>query len=65
MPARTPAKEAIALAVLLVILVVVVVYQVREMGAPGVTGRPAEARPEFSRVAAARDRAAAVPELLL
>ena len=65
MPARTPAKEAIALAALLVILVAVVIYQFRGLGAPGATDRPAQVRPESSRVAAARDRAAAVPELRL
>jgi hypothetical protein len=65
MPARTPAKETIALSVLLVVLVAVVVFQFRNMGAAGAGRPPAQARPESSRVAAARDRAAAVPELRL
>ncbi len=66
MPSRTPAKEAIALGVLLVLLVVVVIYQMRNFGgAPGGAGNPAQARRESSRVATARDRASAVPELKL
>ncbi len=65
MPARTPAKEAIALAVLLVVLAAVVIYQLRNFGASGGPGRPAQARPESSRTAAARDRAAAVPDVRL
>ena len=65
MPAKTPAKESIALAVLLVILAVIVIYQVKSFSVPGVAGGQPQARPESSRVAAARDRAAAVPELRL
>ena len=65
MPARTPAKELIALAALLVVLAAVVGWQVRNTGATGVSGSLAQVRPESARVAAARDRAAAVPELRL
>ncbi len=65
MPVRTPGKEAIALAVLLVILVVAVVYQYQNLSGPGATDRPPQTRPESARVAVARDRASAVPEVKL
>ena len=65
MPAKTSAKQGIALAALLVVLAAVIVYQLRSFNTGGVAGRPAQARAGTSRAAAARDRAAAVPELRL
>ncbi len=65
MPARNPAREAAVLVVLLAVLAVVVVYQLRTWGTPGGPATPVQAASVSSRVAIARDRVAAVPQLRL
>ena len=65
MPARTRSREALVLMALVAVLVAVLVYQLRNGGFHGVSGGPAHGRPDSSRTAVARDRAASAPELRL
>ena len=65
MPARTSTRQVIWLVALLAVLAALVVYQVRQFGSHGQAGRPAQAREGSVRVATARDRVAAVPDLRL
>jgi hypothetical protein len=53
------------LVALVAVLVAVVAYQMRNDGLPATSGQPAQGRPDSSRSAVARDRAASAPELRL
>jgi hypothetical protein len=65
MPAKASTREVVVLAVLLVVLAAVVIYELRTGGAPRAAGAAVHARTDSSRVATARDREAAVPEVRL